>query len=197
MAAVFIKGVIDMKPLNIGLCGFGGQGIILSAIVLGTTGVTKRNLYAVQTQSYGSEARGGQCQAELIIHDKPINSPISEKKDILIALFQSALDKYLPTLKSDGMLIIDPKLVTDTRSTTATVLEIPATEIAIGLGNRLAANMVVLGFLQEVTKIFDKEDLIEVVKDSVPSKYIDLNVKAVEAGIDYAKDKNYVWRTEE
>lgn len=179
-----------MKPLNIGLCGFGGQGIILSAVILGTTEVTKCNLYAVQTQSYGSEARGGQCQAELIISDKPINSPISEKKDILIALFQSALNKYLPTLKDDGVLIIDPKLVADTKSTTATVLEIPATEIAIDLGNRLAANMVVLGFLQEVTKLFGRDELIEVVKESVPSKYIDLNVKAVDAGIAYAKEKN-------
>ena len=49
-------------PHRISLCGFGGQGIILSAVILGTTAVTKANLYAVQTQSYGSEARGGQCQ---------------------------------------------------------------------------------------------------------------------------------------
>lgn len=62
-------------PHRISLCGFGGQGIILSAVILGTTAVTKADLYAVQTQSYGSEARGGQCQAELIIQDKPINSP--------------------------------------------------------------------------------------------------------------------------
>ena len=179
-----------MKPLNIGLCGFGGQGIILSAVILGTTAVTKCNLYSVQTQSYGSEARGGQCQAELIISDKPINSPMSEKKDILIALFQSALVKYLPTLKSDGILIIDPMLVNDTKSTTARVLEIPATQIAINLGNRLATNMVVLGFLQEATKLFGRDELLEVVKESVSPKYLDLNVMAVDAGIAYAKERN-------
>lgn len=179
-----------MKPLHIGLCGFGGQGIILSAVILGTTEVTRRNLYAVQTQSYGSEARGGQCQAELIISDKPINSPISEKKDILIALFQTALDKYLPTLKSEGTLIIDPKLVTNTYSTNARTLEIPATEIAINLGNRLAANMVVLGFFLEATKLFSKEDLIEVVKESVSERYLELNLKAVDAGISYARERN-------
>ena len=67
-------------PQKISLCGFGGQGIILSAVILGTTAVTKGDLYAVQTQSYGSEARGGQCQAELIIDKKPINSPIAETK---------------------------------------------------------------------------------------------------------------------
>lgn len=67
-------------PQRISLCGFGGQGIILAAVILGTTAVTKGNLYAVQTQSYGSEARGGQCQAELIIDHKPINSPVAEKR---------------------------------------------------------------------------------------------------------------------
>ena len=54
-------------PQKITLCGFGGQGIILTAVMLGTAAVTKGGLYAVQTQSYGSEARGGQCQAELIM----------------------------------------------------------------------------------------------------------------------------------
>ena len=62
-------------PQRISLCGFGGQGIILSAVILGTAAVTRGNLYAVQTQSYGSEARGGQCQAELIIDREKINSP--------------------------------------------------------------------------------------------------------------------------
>ena len=74
-------------PQRITLCGFGGQGIILSAVILGTAAVTKGNLYAVQTQSYGSEARGGQCQAELIIDKKAINSPVAEKKNLLVAPF--------------------------------------------------------------------------------------------------------------
>ena len=98
-----------MKPLNIKFCGFGGQGIILSAVILGTVVVIKRNLYAVQTQSYGSEARGGQCQSELIISNKPINSPITKEKDILVAMYQTALEKYLPTLRAKGKLIIDSK----------------------------------------------------------------------------------------
>ena len=100
-------------PQKITLCGFGGQGIILTAVMLGTAAVTKGGLYAVQTQSYGSEARGGQCQAELIIDTAPINSPVAEKKNLLVALFQSAYEKYIPTLSEDGVLVIDPQLVTD------------------------------------------------------------------------------------
>ena len=74
-----------MEPLSIRISGFGGQGIILAAVILGTTMVRKGNLYVVQTQSYGSEARGGECQSELIVSDKPINSPTTEYKDIFVA----------------------------------------------------------------------------------------------------------------
>lgn len=177
-------------PQRITLCGFGGQGIILSAVILGTTAVTKANLYAVQTQSYGSEARGGQCQAELIIDEKIINSPVAETKNLLIAMFQDAYNKYIPTLEEDGVLIIDPQLVTDLTKPIARTLPCPATQIAVDLGNRMAANMVMLGFLSESCGIIKKEELTEVAKESVSSRFVELNVRAIEAGIAYAKEHN-------
>ena len=136
-------------PQRITLCGMGGQGIILSAVLLGTTAVTKANKYAVQTQSYGSEARGGQCQAELIIDRSPINSPIAPKKNLLVALFQTAYEKYIDDLEEDGVLVIDPQLVTRQTRKVAHTFEVPATQIAVDLGNRMAANMVMLGFLSQ------------------------------------------------
>jgi 2-oxoglutarate ferredoxin oxidoreductase subunit gamma len=177
-----------MKPISIRFCGFGGQGIVLSAVVMGTSAVTQRGLYAVQTQSYGSEARGGQCQAELIIWDKPINSPAVELKDVLVAMSQTALDRYLPSLKPGGTLIVDPGLVSNTHGLPA--IAVPATETAQNLGNRIAANMVVLGFVQQATQIISREDLIETVKDSVPARFLELNLKAVDAGIELAKSAN-------
>ncbi|NLY49920.1 MAG: ketoisovalerate oxidoreductase [Firmicutes bacterium] len=171
-----------MRPVNIRFCGFGGQGIVLSAIIMGTAAVTRRNLYAVQTQSYGSEARGGQCQAELIISSQPINSPISERKDIIVALSQMALDRYLPSLREGGTLIYDTKLETNLHATSAATIPVPATETAISLGNQIAANMVVLGFLQESTQLITREDLVQVVRETVPAKFLELNLKAVEAG---------------
>jgi 2-oxoglutarate ferredoxin oxidoreductase subunit gamma len=173
-------------PLHVGLCGFGGQGIILSAVILGTTAVTKSHLHAVQTQSYGSEARGGQCQAELIIDSKPINSPVSDKKDLLVCMFQNAYDKYISSLKEDGILIVDPKLVTRAPGCAARTFRVPATEIAIAQGNRMAANMVMLGFLSEYTRIVGKEDMKAVIADSVSERFRELNLKAFEAGVAYA-----------
>ena len=158
---------------RITLCGFGGQGIILSA---------------VQTQSYGSEARGGQCQAELIIDRKPINSPVAEKKNLLVAMFQTAYEKYIPTLEEDGVLVIDPGLVTELVRPIRTTFEVPATQIAVDLGNRMAANMVMLGFLSESMGIIGHQDLLDVVKDTVNPRFTELNFQAVEAGAAYAKE---------
>ncbi|MEG3064345.1 MAG: 2-oxoacid:acceptor oxidoreductase family protein [Acetomicrobium sp.] len=104
------EGTIVLYPLSIRLCGYGGQGIILASIILGEVMVKKKGLYAVQTQSYGSEARGGQCQAELIVSDKPIQTPISEKNDIIIALFQTAFDAYVTRLEKNGLLLLTANL---------------------------------------------------------------------------------------
>lgn len=177
-------------PQHIGLCGFGGQGIILSAVILGTTAVTKGNLYAVQTQSYGSEARGGQCQAELIIDDKPINSPVAQTKHLLIAMYQDAYNKYIETLEEDGILIIDSDLVKELSRPIRNTFSVPATQLAADLGNRMAANMVMLGFVSECCGILKKSDLIEVVTDSVSKRFVELNIKAIEAGINYAITNN-------
>ncbi len=176
-----------MKHLNIRICGFGGQGVILTAVILGTVAVTKNNKYAVQTQSYGSEARGGQCQAELTISDTPINSPMIATKDILIALSQNSLDRYINSLKLGGVLIVDPKLISNKDDLKYEVIEVPATETAINLGNRIVANMVVLGFLQKSTGIMEKDALMDVVKDLVPKRFVDLNIKAINEGSRLAK----------
>lgn len=176
-----------MKPKSIGFCGVGGQGIVLSAIMLGTAIVTKKDMYVVQSQSYSSEARGGACQSELTISDVQINSPILEKKDLLVAMFQNVMEVYAPTLKKGGTLIVDPKLVTKVPPIDARVIEVPATETAIALGNRLASNMVILGFLQEATKLISKNDLVEVVTDNAQEKHLKLNLMAIDAGIELAK----------
>jgi len=177
-----------LKPLSVRISGFGGQGIILAAVILGTTMVRKRNLYVVQTQSYGSDAWGGECQSELIISDKPINSPTTKYKDILICLFQSALDRYLSTLEKTGILIVDPKLVTEIPLIEANIYQVPATETAVKLGNRIAANMVVLGFLQKLIKLTSADDFREVIRSTVKKKFINVNLKAFNAGVHFAED---------
>lgn len=178
-----------MKTTSIRICGFGGQGIILSAVILGTAIVEESDMYAVQTQSYGSEARGGQCQSEIIISEKPINSPSTQSVDILIALSGEALETYLQSLKPYGVLIIDSKLTNKVPESNYEIYNIPATETAAKLGNTIVANMVVLGFFQEITELISKDELIRVVSRTVPGKFRVINIKAIEEGIKIAKNK--------
>jgi len=174
--------------INIQFCGFGGQGIILSAVVFGATAVTKGGMNAVQTQSYGSEARGGECQAEVIVSKETINSPLADQMDILVSMSQSALDKYLLRLGSGGTLIFDPEFVERPDRSDITSIEVPATHVAAEIGIKLAANMVMLGFLQKATGLFTENNLLETIRENVPGRYIDANLEAARRGIGLAKD---------
>ena len=171
-------------------CGFGGQGIVLSSVIFGTAAVLTADLNAVQTQSYGSEARGGECQAEQILAQEPIHSPLADEMDILVVMSQSALNKYLDRLRAGGTLIIDPELVQAPDRTDVQLAQVPATEIASELGAKIAANMVMLGFLQQATGLISREGLTETIQDNVPEKFVDVNLQAAERGIALAQQQN-------
>jgi len=176
------------KDINIRFCGFGGQGIVLSAIIFGTTAVTKAGLNAVQMQSYGSEARGGECQAEVIVSEDPIESPLADAMDVIVAMSQPALDKFIGTLKTDGLLVTDPEFVKRPTREDIRICEFPATQIATDIGVKLAANMAMLGFIQEKLKIFSNKDLLDVISANVPAKFVDANINAANSGMRFAKE---------
>ncbi|MCK4637007.1 MAG: 2-oxoacid:acceptor oxidoreductase family protein [Methanomicrobia archaeon] len=171
-------------------CGFGGQGIILSSVVFGTAAVEYGNKYGVQTQSYGSEARGGECESELILSNEQINSPIADKADILVAMSQQAYNKYIDTLKIGGLLIIDPDMVTTLNERKDVDLtKVPATKTAFEkIKSKITANMIMLGFLQNFTGLISEESLKHVIQDLVSEKFLEVDLKAVDEGIKISKN---------
>lgn len=171
-------------------CGFGGQGIVLSSVIFGTAAVERAGLNAVQTQSYGSEARGGECQAELILSEGPIHSPLADQVDILVAMSQLALDRYLGRLRAGGTLILDPELVEKPERSDIKIVRVPATQLASEIGPRIIANMVMLGFLQQATGLVSEDDLYETIRGNVPQKLLKVNLEAAERGIALAKEQN-------
>lgn len=173
-------------------CGFGGQGIVLSSVVFGTAAVLKAGLNVVQTQSYGSEARGGDCQAQLILAEGRIHSPLADQVDILVSMSQLALDRYLDRLRAGGTLILDPELVEKPERSDVQIAQVRATEIASELGGTIAANMVMLGFLQQATGLISEEDLFETIQDNVPEKFVDVNLQAARRGMALAQEQNFV-----
>lgn len=168
---------------EIRLAGFGGQGIILAGYVLGRAAALYGGKEAVFTQSYGPEARGGACAAEIVIDDERIDYPLVTRPDFVVCMSQEAFSKYGAGIAEGAQLIVDTDLVE--RGTSRQYLRhIPATRMAEDLGNRMAANMVMLGFFAGATGVISRGALEESVKNTVRPKTVELNLKAVAAGFE-------------
>ena len=96
---------------EIRIAGFGGQGVILSAIVIGKAGCIYEGGFSTMTQSFGPEARGGACSAQVILSNSPVLYPYVTKPDVLVVMSQEACMRFSPELKSGGILITEQELV--------------------------------------------------------------------------------------
>ncbi len=170
---------------EIRIAGTGGMGVVLAGVIVGEAAVVHGGLNAVQSQSYGSEARGTAAKSEVIVSDEPIRYPKVRKADYSVLMSQKALEMYLKDARADGVLIVDPDLVrADDIEGAYEVVRVPAMKIADNLGLRLISNMVMLGALVKKSGLFDLEVLEKAVADVVPEKTLDLNLQAIRAGAD-------------
>ncbi len=175
-----------MPVTEIRIAGFGGQGVILSAVVIGKAGCIYQNGYSTMTQSFGPEARGGACSAQVILSDSPVLYPYVTRPDILVVMSQEAYTLFSPQIKEDGILIIEEDLVRIGELPAGVrVYSIPATRIAEELGKKMVLNIVMVGFFGAVSGVLDPEALRKAVAASVPEAYRDLNLKAFNRGFDY------------
>ncbi len=169
--------------MNIRFTGFGGQGIVLSGVIYGWAAILDGK-NAIQTQSYGSEARGGSCKCDVIIQDSYIHELEPSELDVLVAFSQPAYDTYVPTLGSGGILLVDQDLVNIEESREKT-LSIPATDIAYKKMNRkIMANIIMMGYLTGKTRIISAESVEKSISSYVPAKTIDENLTAFRLGLE-------------
>jgi len=175
-----------MQLTEVRIAGFGGQGVILSAIVLGKAASIYQGAFATMTQNFGPEARGGACSAQLVLSETPVLYPYVTHPDIMIVMSQEAYVRFAPELKNRGILIIEQDLVrvSDTNKELK-VYSVPATRIAEELGKRMVLNSVMVGFFTAVTQLLEPDAVRKAVADSVPSSFRDLNLKAFERGFEY------------
>ncbi len=175
-----------MPLTEIRVAGFGGQGVILSAIVLGKACSIHQGQFATMTQNFGPEARGGACSAQLILSDSPVLYPYVTQPDVLVVMSQEAYVKFGPELKDGGMLLIERDLVRVTDSPKQErIYSVPATRIAEELGKRMVLNIVMVGFFAAVTKLLEADAVRKAVADSVPASFRELNLKAFDKGYEY------------
>lgn len=169
--------------------GFGGQGVILAGIIVGKAASIFDKNEAVQTQSYGPEARGGASKCEVVIGDSQIDYPKVQSPDIFVAMSNEALTKYIVDLKDNGTLIVDPGTtdVSDVQDFidehNIKVFEAPATKTANDdIGLKIVANIVMVGAITKITEVISKEAAIKAIEASVPKGTEEKNIKAFEAG---------------
>ncbi len=179
-----------MVRKEIRIAGFGGQGVVLAGHIVGQAVSVYDKGFATLTQSYGPEARGGSCTAEVIISDKPINYPYLTNPQVLIVLSQESYSKYVQNMPPETLLIIDPDLVKpDLNKNKLKFFSIPANRLAREqIGRAVVANIILLGFLTAVSDIVSPEALRKSILASVPKGTDDLNMKAFELGYNYGME---------
>lgn len=173
-----------MAQKDLTIAGVGGQGSILAGIILGTAAVSYDGKYAVQTQAYSSELRGGFAAAWVIISDEPIVFPRVTAPDILLAQAQDSVDRFAQSLKPGGVLIMDSDMVARPPAGIEDIIRVPATSIAREeLGSQIMANMVMLGALWQATALVTRTALEQAIAEAAPPGKETKNLEAFARGI--------------
>jgi len=171
---------------EITITGFGGQGIVLAGKILGEAGALGDHRHSTLVQSYGPEARGGACSAQVIISEDTIHYPYVRKPDILVCMSQAGFDKYIHELKEEGTLITDQDLV-QTHGYEKDFFTIPSTRMAEELGRKMMANIIMFGFFTAITGAVSLDAARAAVLSSVPKGTEQLNLKAFQKGFDFGE----------
>ncbi len=169
--------------------GFGGQGIIRCGLITGKALSLYDHKHATMTQSFGPEARGSACSSQLVVSADRVLYPYITTPEILVSMSQEAYDKYEPRLRDNGILIIDSDLVKP-RPIRGKIkmYAVPSTRFAEELGNRIIANLVMLGFFTAVAKIVSPDAMKKALPGLVPGRFLDLNIKAFDKGYFYGQE---------
>ena len=174
---------------DISISGFGGQGIILTGIMLAKLAERYPDMHVAQAQSYGPTARGGACRSDVVYSDHPINYPKSETPALMIFMSQAAAQRYLPLAGAEKTLVVYDSTPVEALDAPCRAIGIPATELAeTKLKNRMVANIFILGAVADVLIPGCHDRLRKVIMENVPQKFSTVNGEAFDMGTAHARD---------
>lgn len=172
------------------IAGFGGQGVLTAGQMLAYAAM-EEGLNVVWMPSYGPEMRGGTANCSVLISDKPIASPIVAHPDVAVVMNNPSLEKFGPSVKTDGILLVNSSLINlECDRTDIKQVKVPCNQIAIDAGNARIANMVVLGCLLGAYPCVSFEHLKKAVGKKFGSKpqIVEMNVRGMEVGYKMAEE---------
>jgi len=168
--------------------GSGGQGVITAAIILAEAAVLYDDLEAVQSQSYGPEARGGATRSDVIISDSEIHFPKVIQPNVLVCLTQPAYNKFSAIIRPGGLLLTDSRSVASERKVDARQVQLPMYETVMDkIGKPIVFNICMLGAVVGLTGIVRSESILSVLKSRIPAGFLKMNQEALRLGLELAK----------
>lgn len=175
------------KTLNLLFAGFGGQGILFTGKLVAYAGLIDGSELS-WLPSYGPEMRGGTCNCSVVLSDEPIGSPLVVEPDVLVAMNQPSLDKFIGDVVPGGIVIVDSGLVQNIpERDDIRIFAVPATELAEQNGLRGLANIILAGKLFKETGFCSKETLDSALVKCIPARkaaLLESNRKAIEIGME-------------
>jgi len=179
----------DQQKTEIRIAGFGGQGVILLGIIMGKAACIFEERNSTMIQSFGPEARGGSCSAQVVVSSEPIMYPYIKHSDVLVVMSQEAYGIFAPEVKPGGLILYESDLVeAKDRPENVKCCGIPAIKYAEEIRGKILLNIVMLGFFVAVSGVVSVESMMNSINDSVPRGTEQFNLKAFERGYLYGKD---------
>lgn len=168
------------------MAGFGGQGVLLIGNLLAYATIMEGN-NASYFPAYGVEKRGGAANCTVVMSDAPVGSPVVGEPEAALLMNPASMEQYYSRVRSGGLALINSSLIDDDGSSRSdlTVVQVPANEIALEIGDSRLVNMVMLGAYVEYSKVVSPEIVKDALKEVLPERnhrFLPLNYKALEAG---------------
>ena len=178
-----------MERCRMVFSGSGGQGVITASIILAEAAVLYENLNAVQSQSYGAEARGGATRSDVIVSDSTIDYPKVIQPNVLVCLTQEAYSKFYRIIRPGGLLITDTRFVKTQKKVDAQQIELPMYQKVLDqIGKPIVFNICMLGAVIEMTDLIDPEAIMKVLQKRIPPDFHDLNRRALDLGLEIGRE---------
>lgn len=173
------------------ISGSGGQGVMSAGVMIAQTAVDAGNC-ATYLPEYGPEQRGGSAKCTVVVDEDEIISPLASKCDTLIVMNEQAYEKFAKTLCAGGILVANTSRIdSEIKKDSFTVVEVPADDLAVELGNIKCANIILIGALVgSEAGIISEEAILKSLDKKFASKkkeVLELNHKALQKGIEYGK----------
>lgn len=178
-----------MERCRMVFSGSGGQGVITATIILAEAAVLYENLNAVQSQSYGAEARGGATRSDVIISDSTIDYPKVIQPNVLVCLTQEAYNKFYRIIRPGGLLVADSRYVETQKKVDAQQKELPMYQSVMDrIGKPIVFNICMLGAVIEMLDLISPESIMKVLENRIPRDFLDLNRQALDLGMEIGNE---------